>query len=161
MAKLTNFTTILNNNKILNSLFEFSKKMLKAFFKNLDVFFAVLFFLVKFVLPNLVIPKNLLNTFTELNSLKDIFPSNQLNSFTAVNVISQETILLFMLTNFIVRFTIKISVLFVSAIIVFAVATFSVYLYLGVQKLVCEYGETTSSPFKQKSSYRLQIQFLN
>ncbi len=161
MIKFNKILNGIQNNKIINAFIKCSTFMLKKLFRNLDIFFAVLFFIVKFVLPHLVIPKTLLSTFTELNALKDILPSNQINSFTALNVISQETVLFFILTKLIVRFTIEISVLFVSAIIIFAIVTFSVYLYLGVQKLVCNYGKVSFAPFKKQCCYKLQIQFLN
>ncbi|MBO5851431.1 MAG: hypothetical protein J6R29_03770, partial [Clostridia bacterium] len=122
---MKNFNVLFSNlkeSKALNNFITSIKNLLRILIHHLDTIFVMLFFFVKFVLPKLVLPKFLCIPSTPNFLFEDMF---------SITSFQQETFIYLLLSQIAVRFTIKISVLFLTAVALFVLAIFCVFLVLG------------------------------
>jgi hypothetical protein len=145
----------LKTNLVLNNFILGIKTVSKAIARHLDTVFLVLFFIVKFVLPKIVLPKyfclpTIPNVSTNL-VLEDMFSTS----------LQQETLMFLMLSQFIVKFTVKISVLFLTAITLVVLAAFCVFLFLGKNHKSSKVNVNSKPALIIGSFYNHKIQFLN
>ena len=145
----------LKTNLVLNNLILGIKTVSKAIARHLDTVFLVLFFIVKFVLPKIVLPKyfclpTIPNVSTNL-VLEDMFSTS----------LQQETLMFLMLSQFIVKFTVEISILFLTAITLVVLAVFCVFLFLGKNHKSSKVNANSKPALIIGSFYNHKIQFLN
>ena len=145
----------LKTNLVLNNLILGIKTVSKAIARHLDTVFLVLFFIVKFDLPKIVLPKyfclpTIPNVSTNL-VLEDMFSTS----------LQQETLMFLMLSQFIVKFTVEISILFLTAITLVVLAVFCVFLFLGKNHKSSKVNANSKPALIIGSFYNHKIQFLN
>lgn len=158
MKIFNGFFTSLKNCKTLNNFINGIKKVSSEVFHHLDVIFTVLFFIVKFVLPKIVLPKFL--SFQTIPTLPS-FNNFLFEDLFSPSAFQQETLLYLLLSQLAIRFTVKISILFVTAAFLMVVAIFFVCLYLNRSQSQIK-QETRFAPLlKQNGFYTNKIQFLN
>ncbi|MBR5439064.1 MAG: hypothetical protein IKV61_02485 [Clostridia bacterium] len=152
MKNFEMFFANLKNSKIVNNFINGTKILLRNVLKHLNAIFLVLFFIIKFVLPKLVLPKYLcLPTFDNV----------LLGETLSLTSLQQETLLFIMISQFMVKFTIEISVLFLTAVMVVALAIFSVCFYLNKKEFATQSNPVTISNVSAISFYTHKVQFLN
>ena len=152
---MKNFNVLFSNlkeSKALNNFITSIKNLLRILIHHLDTIFVMLFFFVKFVLPKLVLPKFLCIPSTPNFLFEDMF---------SITSFQQETFIYLLLSQIAVRFTIKISVLFLTAVALFVLAIFCVFLFLGKEHTTIKRGILTKPTKVSTSFYTHKIQFLN
>ncbi len=142
----------LKESKAFNNFITSIKNILRNAIHHLDTIFVMLFFFVKFVLPKIVLPKFLCIPSTPNFLFEDMF---------SVTSFQQETFLYLLLSQLAVRFTIKISVLFLTATALFVLAIFCVFLFLGKSAITIRSTVLTKPTKVTSSFYTHKIQFLN
>ena len=150
----------LKTNLVLNNFILGIKTVSKAIARHLDTVFLVLFFIVKFVLPKIVLPKFLclptIPTFQMPTLNNALF-----EEMFSPSAFQQETLMFLMLSQFIVKFTVEISVLFLTAITIVVLAVFCVFLFLGNNHKTSKVNVNSKPALIIGSFYNHKIQFLN
>ena len=147
MKNFEMFFANLKDSKIVNNFINGTKILLRNVLKHLNAILLVLFFIVKFVLPKYLC----LHTFDNV-----LFGET-----LSLTSLQQETLLFIMLSQFMVKFTIEISVLFLTSVMVVALAIFSVCFYLNKKEFATQSNPVTISNVSAISFYTHKVQFLN
>lgn len=160
MKNFKAFFANLKHSNALNKFISGIKNISGKLVKHLDTIFFMLFFIIKFVLPKIVLPKFLcLPTIPTFQM--PTFNNALFEEMFSPTAFQQETLIYLMLSKFVVRFTVKISAMFLSTKLLLCLAVFIVYLFLGKGVATKKVFTTTKPANLSASFYTHKIQFLN